>query len=262
MKSKRVIFKVVVLALVIGVTMVMIGCKTTTAAETTAATTTAAAVTTAEAVNHSNSWYFANKSGYTYTFTIKIWEPILDAESGVSVHPANTDSVLGGACEFDPVTDLAIPGQYAVEYTTEKFSSDNIEVYMLFLNDLSTGPYSGPGVPPAQGDNRLSVEQFYLDGPICENYSSTGWGPSNFGGKWADYSFSYGQIGAAGFFIIVHDYFSPVTPNGDTALLDWIIIRPMAINVIDGFKDTDDRSSFPYSYVGMTLSGKVVMPQK
>jgi Alpha-tubulin suppressor and related RCC1 domain-containing proteins len=211
--------------------------------------------------SHSNVWHFANESGYKYTFTIKIWNPILEAKSDIPLHPANAEDTLGSASEFDPITDLAIPAQFVVDYTTANFNSD-IEAGALFVNDSSsTGPYSGSGVPPVRGDKRINVELFYPDGPKSIVYSSTNlWGygeADSFGAKWS--SMANGQTGHLEFFIIIHNYFSPAIPEGDTALLDWITLRPMGVY---GFRDADNKNPDIYSDVGITLSGKVVKSQK
>jgi hypothetical protein len=64
-------------------------------------------------------------------------------------------------------------------------------------------------------------------------------------------------------FIIVRNYFTPATPNGDSALLDWITIRPMfsgSAGTSGQFIDVDSNDLGAYSGVGMTLSGQILRP--
>jgi len=221
-----------------------------------------------------NVWRFANQDKYSYSETIQVWAPLPHAKVGVS-HPGNSAVTLGSTCSYNPNTDLVIPASIGAIATTPNFKT-SLEANALFVNGSSLGaiasgntsyskPYAGPGTPPADGDNRVSVFESFTSGPVCKDYSSTNiWGY----GHAASFGVNFGQAnngqgGTSDMFIIVRNYFSPATPNGDSALLDWITIRPMfsgSAGTSGQFVDVDSNDLGAYSGVGMTLSGQILRP--
>jgi hypothetical protein len=225
---------------------------------------------------HSNSWNFVNGSKYTYTLTINLWEP---SAAPSAAHPANPALSVGSVCGFDPATDIAIPAEFVTEATTAGFPT-LVSVSALFVNAETGGSngrgslgastaYTGSGAKPADHDNRLSVEQWFgtESQPQCRIYSSTnmwgGGGASSFGASWS-VPFQQGQTGKHDFFVIVKNYLSPATPDGDAALLNWITLRPMFsggdVGKTETYVDADSAYVGIYSSVGITLSGTVLRP--
>lgn len=239
------------------------------AAATTPSTTTTETTTPAQVSsnNYSTSWNFANNSGYTYTVTAYLWEPIKSAKIGVQ-HPADYEDTLSSDSDFDPAKDLVIPGKFRVQNTTSNYST-KIDASAILKNssNISGGEaiYNGAGTPPTNMDDRITIEEFFTSGPSNKSCSSNNGfdgmgGTRDFGAQWED--MASGSYGSHTFFIIVHDYYSPATPEGDPQLLDWITLRMMDNSLttdeyIASFKNTDGSTGF-YSSTGLTLSGKVV----
>ena len=90
------------------------------------------------------------------------------------------------------------------------------------------------------------------------------WGQVNgFDVTWADPA-PNGVVRTSLFFIVVKGYFSPVTPQGDVAVLDWIVLKPIFGGDNDDpamvYVDTAGAYLGIYSSKGITLRGKVVIP--
>ena len=129
----------------------------------------------------------------------------------------------------------------------------------------SGSDYAGSGIAPFNGDDRVSVEQYFSDGPHCSTFSSSNiWGYGQAGGFGVSFAdpLANGAGARSEFAIIVRNYYTPATPDGDLALLDWITVRPLT-----GGDKTDPATAFVdvtssylgiYSTTGLTLSGQPV----
>lgn len=219
---------------------------------------------------HTSVWHFANDSGYTYDMTIALGEPTRIPESGTLPHPLDRDFTPDIACTVDPKLDIVIPAYWSAEVTTVGFDTP-VEMRALFTDvggaGTSTGEYTGRGVAPFEGDGRVQVAQNFSDGPSCSGFSSTNiygyGGSSGFSVQWHD-PIPEGSVQTSYFFIVVKGYFSPATPQGDAALLDWIVLRPLLAGDLDQpamvYRDMDGSFMGIYSEKGITLNGKIIEP--
>lgn len=219
---------------------------------------------------HQATWRFRNQSGYSYEMTIMLGEPMRFPESGSLRHPDSWDFLLEDVCSVDPQFDVVIPAYWVAEATTTGFATP-ISMRAIFASEgtgnRTNGDYTGRGVAPYRGDSRLRVAQNFSDGPKCSTFSSTDYwgygGSSGFSVQWSD-PFPHGRSAWHPFFIVVKDYYSPATPQGDKALLDWIILRPLSGGDMDNagmvYSDSDGASLGIYSNRGITLSGKIIGP--
>jgi hypothetical protein len=215
-------------------------------------------------------WHFENERGYTYDMTIALGEPTRISESGTLIHPMDDGFAVGSACTVDPKLDVVIPAYWSAEVTTVGFDTP-VSMRALFTDvggaGTSDGEYHGQGPAPFDGDDRVLVAQNFSGGDECRAFSSTnifGYGGSNgFCVQWND-PVSEGSVRTALFFIVVKSYFTPASPQGDAALLDWIVLRPLLAGDLDDpamvYRDADGANLGIYSEKGITLSGKVVDP--
>lgn len=69
------------------------------------------------------------------------------------------------------------------------------------------------------------------------------------------------------FYIIIQDYYTPATPDGDDALLETLVIRPMyggdGSDIVNVYVDepdlwNQDYPLFVFSKFGATLTGNIV----
>lgn len=213
------------------------------------------------ALVNSNEWKYKNEQGFSYTIQINIWEPLSGENAVGTAHPADSSRKLGAAASFDPVTDIAVPVSAIVINTTEHEQFETVLGVSFILNTAGR-EYTGSGIAPTRDDGRITVELFYSDGPTVKQFSSTNlWGYAQTGGwgvTWSDAT-KTGAVRRTNFFVIVHNYYSPATPEGDLALLDWITLRPMrsSADPFSGFYDADETYIFGASKVGITLYGSV-----
>ncbi len=206
------------------------------------------------------TWTFANQSGYSYRMSFTVGTPGRYRKD--ETHPASSTAVYGSACSINAATDLVIPVTWSATATTSGYKT---QIAMRALISKTGIAYTGAGIAPFDGDNRVLIEQYFSSGPVCDTESSTniwGYGHSDgFGVQFNDPIAEGGRAQAA-FTIIVKNYFTPATPQGDTVLLDWISIRPLfggdnsdAANV---YHDTGDTYLGIYSATGISLRGATV----
>lgn len=146
---------------------------------------------------------YTNDQGYSFSLTVKIWDPIQNAKVGQTTHPDSSASVLQSS-SFNASTDLVVPAAFVIKDTTQGFSlPSSMYAYMEGRNS----------------DN-LTIEQFFVNGAQDTDISSY----NRFGVQWGN--LSYNQTVESNFFIIIHNYFTPNNPKGDTSLLDSIDLKP------------------------------------
>jgi len=206
------------------------------------------------------SWNFANQSGYSYRMSFTVGAPGRFHKD--ETHPASSAARYGSACSIDAATDLVIPVTWSATATTSGYKT---RIAMRALIQQTGVAYTGAGIAPYDGDDRVLIEQYFTSGPVCNTESSTniwGYGHSDgFGVQFND-PIAEGDRAQAAFTVIIKNYFTPATPQGDTALLDWISIRPLfggdnsdAANV---YHDTGDTYLGIYSNTGVSLRGATV----
>lgn len=216
----------------------------------------------ASTLDASASWSFRNQAGYSYDMTISLGEPVRFEPDSSQTHPRSSDSMYGSACTIDPESDIIIPAEWTATATTQGFDT---EVKMsAIISDTGEG-YQGSGIAPNREDGRVSIEQYFSDGPNCADFSSTNlWGYAQAGGFGVSFlePMTTGKTSRHAFIIVVRDYFTPATPDGDTALLDWIVVRPLAGgDKTDGaavYTDIGPMNMGIYSMSGLTLNGRFV----
>ena len=139
---------------------------------------------------------------------------------------------VGSACTVDQLFDAVIPFDLTVTNTTKGFPSQ----VAFGLNPLAR---SANGLAPA-------IEQAFTNGPTC--HSPQLGAENGSGGGVTDDLPVGGRATFLGFYII-HNYFSPDFPKGDSSLL-----AKQELYVQGG---TDDKSHFwgIQSYVGKSATG-------
>lgn len=206
-------------------------------------------------------WTFANQAGYSYEMRIALGLPTRYRAGDTLSGPSNT-AEIGSACTVDPKTDVVIPMRWTATATTKGYDT---EISMRALI-LATGvQYSGHGIEPLAGDSRVSVEQYFSDGPECEVESSTNnWGyggSSGFDVHWTN-PVAAGSTVTSYAAIIVKNYYTPAAPDGDPELLNWIGICPLFgggnTDAAIEYQDTDGMNLGIYSHSMVALNGRVI----
>ena len=209
----------------------------------------------------------SSSEGFSYTLEFSISDPQrIEAYAEVH-HPTIYGEVLQDACdtEFNATTDAVLSGELTATATTidrpTPVSLRGIfSRWGLVLDEESD--YSGAGAPPFQGDGRVIVAQFYSDDEACRSMSTT----DVYGFRHASLMYvswsavSPGERVTHPFFLVIKDYYSEATPDGDPALLDWIVFRPVftsAMGTSDFTDDPHDRLSY-LSERGFTLAGREI----
>lgn len=220
-----------------------------------------------ETFPYTEVWHFANQSDYTYEMTIALGDPTRIPESGILSHPRDSDFTVDSACTVDPKLDVVIPAFWSAKATTVGFDTP-IGMRALFAGGGAgtlNGEYTGRGVTPSENDGRILVAQSFSDGPKCSQFSSeNNWGYGGYGGfsvQWGD-PVPEESVRTSELFIVIKNYFSPATPQGDRQLLDWIVLRPFPGGDLNNaamvFRDVNGTNVTTGSLKGITLSGEIV----
>jgi hypothetical protein len=220
---------------------------TTTAAPVTLATTTPTAPPTTAATvgTDSATWRYHNDAGYAYTAELTVWDAIAKNAMGTVTHPWKSresstedwwDYALATGVDYDPVTDIAIPLALQATNTSEGFDLYDATVHLvcdgLVVNDPS---YT---VSPARS---VEFTWFYSDGPETKNFEVYTSDSGSFGNEllvnnldsdsslalsvaWSEKPMLPGHSGLILGFAILHDYYTPAEPQGDTLMPDLIAI--------------------------------------
>jgi hypothetical protein len=201
----------------------------------------------APASSHSATWSFSNSQNYTYDMTLSLGELIKGSAAAGVAHPDEPKFVVGANCPIDAVTDAVIPGSMTVTATTVGFATPISARFRLT---------DGGSDLNSRFDGKISVD---VDYGQCfalnsENYSLTG----GVGVTWQT-PFTKGESGRMNFFIIIHDYYSPANPNGDTGYLSGEEVVPDLGGTNTSQAEIDKiYRPIANSVQGITLSGQVV----
>jgi len=202
---------------------------------------------------------YTNQSGYSYTSKMTIGAP--QKYVAGATHPGSSANLYGSGCSIDPQTDVVIPVTWTATATTAGYDTD---IQMSALIYRSGVDYTGAGIAPFDGDSRIGIEQYFSSGPKCTTESSTniwGYGHSDgFGVSFND-PVPTGSSVSHSLTIVIHNYYTPATPDGDTALLSWISIRGLF-----GGSNTDAATMYTpidgylglYANQGVALDGTAV----
>lgn len=232
----------------------------------TPAPTTAAAVT-GPLTTADHVWHYTNQNGYGYDLSIAMGA----AEHyvpGMVLSDAQ-DRKIGSSCSIDPRTDAVIPVRLTVTATTSQFDTTvSVRTILTAVSSASSTSkvdYHGAGTAPKRDDDRVSVEKYYAGGPECAQMSSVNtWGsgqPKAITVKW-EKPLSPGDSISHRFVIVIKDYYSPATPEGDSAYLEAVGLRPMMggdmSDQANVYSEPKDELDGRYSRTVLSLSGQVV----
>jgi hypothetical protein len=157
---------------------------------------------TAPPASHQIIWTEATEGyeaslGYTETSTVT-WGTV-QRGTATTTYPGDPSFVLGSACGYDPTKDVYITGLWTITNSTPSFSED-----LKASLEVGYDPY-GP------------VEIEYLSecglgtgDPIQASVQSIS-------------AVAPGQSITTRFFVIIKNYYSPATPNGDVAALTAVV---------------------------------------
>jgi len=158
--------------------------------------------------------------GYTYDVMYSVWDPVSPQTGNKYIHPGD-DSFKCPV--FDPEKDLVIPVRVLVTNTTEKFSLENIEdstqMYGDILHATSDVPVSADFVTDFSGGIKTSHICIYGEnGNVKIKKADAGGDEDAFPtGKTGKLEPNEGKKICS--FFVIHDYYSPATPNGKIGLL-------------------------------------------
>lgn len=215
-------------------------------------------------VNASHIWSFSNQKGYSYNLRLAVGTPLgYSAESADAyglIYQDGTEILIGSACDIDPETDGIIPLRRTATATTDGYDT---VISTGFSLRMSPQEYGDDDTLPSEDDNRIRVESYFSNGPKCDWFSSdnrVGQGDSFFESisrsalSKSEEMISYSSI-------IIKDYFTPATPEGDTALLDAIMVTPVAAGLssepAEIFREADMESG-TFSRTSVTLNGDLI----
>lgn len=177
-----------------------------------AADAAAAAAAAAEAAERAaRTWTMSDPQGYGFTATLDIGAPTTTysgstgslTESGISYE-------LGDACGFDPAVDIAVPVTLRVTATTQGFDTD--------VSALVTVTQSGRVATP----HEIVVEGYFSDGPACQTPT---YGSTILNGVHWNEPLETGASATHTFMVIIREWKTPATPNGDSAFFDNVSMR-------------------------------------
>lgn len=209
-------------------------------------------------------WSFSSQKGYSYDLQIEMGEPIRYSNESADLYgwtyQDGTEMVVGAICDIDPETDGIVPMRRTAIPTTEGYDT---RVNTTLIIQLAPAEYVGSGIAPAAGDHRINVESYYSKSADCDWFSSHNsmrGGDSTFGSSLA-YALAKGRKQISYSSIIIKDYFTPTTPEGDTALLDAIMITPVSAGLssepAEIFREADMESD-TFSRTSVTLNGDLI----
>lgn len=200
----------------------------------------------------SATWSMLSANGFSYDVTVSAFPALTGGSNGTHT--------IGSKCSFNPQVDIAIPVLVNFTATTEGFETP---IKASFISKHQTNrAYQGAGVAPVREDKRLRVESYYSKETKCRTWSSTNlWGDTNLAGVEWDDPVPTGESREHRFTVIITNFRTPNTPDGDWELLDWIELRPTiaaASDTTTGQYSDVDGMNLNVSRRGLTLSGQVL----
>jgi hypothetical protein len=144
----------------------------------------------------------SDSNGYSSRVTLSVDQPVK-----VSAAASSSVGRKVAACPVDPNTDALVPVEVQVANTTASFPS----VLGMNLVVDSTGL-------------DVATDIRYASGPTCNTPGSSS-SDQVFGLEY-DESIAPGAAASTVFFLVLHGYYSPNLPSGDTARYDALVLRP------------------------------------
>lgn len=198
----------------------------------------------------SQTYTLKNGQGFSMETTLSVHES-LRASAGYQM--GATPTPVSSICRGDLQRDLIVPVTVDVKATTPDFATP-LGFAVHVGKTKGRAPYAGPGPQPSQSDNRLRVARVFESGPDCKQMSLRNPGAQRITVRW-DNPREFGGTQTHHFALIIKDYFAPATPEGDTALLDWVEISVQRSGGSQGDSMTftvEDAKTAP----ALTLSGR------
>lgn len=201
----------------------------------------------AATLSHSATWSFTNSQHYTYDMTLSLGELIKGSAAAGVAHPNGPKFVVGANCPVDSATSAVIPGSMTVTATTVEFATPISAGFLLTKE--------GPGdIKLHDGKISIDVDYGQCFAQNSDNFALIG----GVGVTWQT-PFTKGQSGRMDFFIVIHNYYSPATPNGDTAYLGEEVVVPDLAGSNTSQAESDKMyRPIANSVKGIALSGQVL----
>ncbi len=149
------------------------------------------------------TWKFKDSQGYTFEVVVDVGNPTTSFSS--------RNQKLGDACSFDPARDIAVPVKLSVKATTKGFDTKIDFRYRVTAENSFTRVRS------------FAIEGYYSSKADC---SSVSYRTARSGVVWEE-PWSTGQTGTHDFVVIIRDWKTPDSPNGDTKALAqiWVALE-------------------------------------
>lgn len=161
---------------------------------------------------HSVTFTLAADGGYLGSGTLRFGAPVA-LSTDQSLSDDGQSAGVGSACKIDSASDAAIP--FAVQVTN---TTPNFPAQIAF--GLSPFAVDSQGHSPA-------IEQTFSNGPVCH---SVDLGGTNAIGGGVTGQMSKDEKATFLGFYIIHNFYSPIHPTGDSALLAQQQLLVMAAN--------------------------------
>jgi hypothetical protein len=198
-----------------------------------AAAAAAAQAAAEAAARAARTWVFTTADGYSYTAAVEVDEATTTFTTQVRNGETTQTLSLGDACSFDPATDIAVPVTARMTATTQGFDTTTNTTFSVSIN----------GRPAIA--HEITVETYFANGVACQTPSygsSISWNTVSMD------ALATGSSSTHTFAVIIHDWRTPATPNGDSAFLDAVVIR-LSGSYSSGYTTTNTQS--------LTLSDQV-----
>ena len=198
-----------------------------------AAAAAAAQAAAEAAARAARTWAFTTADGYSYTAAVEVDEATTTFSTQVRNGETTQTLNLGDACSFDPATDIAVPVTARMTATTQGFDTTTNTTFSVSIN----------GRPAIA--HEITVETYFANGVACQTPS---YGSSISWNTVSLEALATGSSSTHTFAVIIHDWRTPATPNGDSAFLDAVVIR-LSGSYSSGYTTTNTQS--------LTLSDQV-----
>ena len=170
----------------------------------------------------STTWTLTSPSGHTEKLTVSVSEPVTGTQlDGVAIGGGLFESptYLSDVCSIDTARDAVVPVH--IEATNTTSGVGTALSYALTAVPYSTGYYVAPTT--LNSIARFAVAATYADHQnACDSLVDSG---AN--GYW-NATYAQGESGSKDVYIVIHDYVTPSTPQGDSQVLHLVRLIPFA----------------------------------
>lgn len=204
-----------------------------------------------------HEWHFVGNGGYEFTLSTLIYDTL---GQGVAVHTeAGELDPVGMGCDWNARTDALFP--FSLSIGDASGAAETPVAFAIGFEPPDGAVYDGAGLPPAPSDERIRVA-WTAPGPDntdktgCQLLSSNGGRESYFPLTYPE-PFTPQSSGRVYGYLVVADYYTPATPNGDSALLRYLTLHAM-VRPVDrpglAYLIDEDGVQSAFSAQGVTLS--------